>query len=98
MHRRETVRDDWDPGSTCLMKREMAAEPAIPLRPQLLAGRMSTATSEHRIEKRREGLRHLEGRRDRAIGKFVVPRVPYPLGFYSRGLDGRIDDPKELVG
>jgi hypothetical protein len=21
-------------------------------------------------------------------------RVPYPLGFYSRGLDGRIDDPK----
>jgi hypothetical protein len=20
-------------------------------------------------------------------------RVPYPLGFYSRGLDGRIDDP-----
>jgi hypothetical protein len=58
MNRRETVRDDWDPGSTCLMKREMAAEPAI--------------------------------------GKFVVLRVPYPLGFYSRGLDGRIDDPKEL--
>ena len=27
-------------------------------------------------------------------GKFVVLRVPYPLGFYSRGLDGRIDDPK----
>jgi hypothetical protein len=25
---------------------------------------------------------------------FVVLRVPYPLGFYSRGLDGRIDDPK----
>jgi hypothetical protein len=25
-------------------------------------------------------------------GKFVVLRVPYPLGFYSRGLDGRIDD------
>ena len=24
---------------------------------------------------------------------FVVLRVPYPLGFYSRGLDGRIDDP-----
>ena len=21
-------------------------------------------------------------------------RVPYPLGFYSRGLDGRIDDPE----
>ena len=27
-------------------------------------------------------------------GKYVVLRVPYPLGFYSRGLDGRIDDPK----
>lgn len=25
--------------------------------------------------------------------KPVVMRVPYPLGFYSRGLDGRIDDP-----
>ncbi|HJZ97066.1 MAG TPA: carboxypeptidase-like regulatory domain-containing protein [Candidatus Solibacter sp.] len=26
--------------------------------------------------------------------KFVEIRVPYPLGFYSRGMDGRIDDPK----
>jgi hypothetical protein len=26
--------------------------------------------------------------------KFVQMRVPYPMGFYSRGLDGRIDDPK----
>jgi len=26
-------------------------------------------------------------------GKFVVMTVPYPLGFYSRGMDGRIDDP-----
>ncbi|MEX1257162.1 MAG: carboxypeptidase-like regulatory domain-containing protein [Gemmatimonadota bacterium] len=26
-------------------------------------------------------------------GEWVVMRVPYPLGFYSRGLDGRIDDP-----
>ena len=25
--------------------------------------------------------------------QWVVLRVPYPLGFYSRGLDGRIDDP-----
>jgi hypothetical protein len=25
--------------------------------------------------------------------EFVQMRVPYPLGFYSRGLDGRIDDP-----
>ena len=25
--------------------------------------------------------------------EFVHMRVPYPLGFYSRGLDGRIDDP-----
>jgi hypothetical protein len=27
-------------------------------------------------------------------GKFVVMRVPYPIGFYHRGVDGRIDDPK----
>ena len=26
-------------------------------------------------------------------GDWVTMRVPYPLGFYSRGLDGRIDDP-----
>ena len=26
--------------------------------------------------------------------RFVVLRVPYPLGFYQRGLDGRIDDPQ----
>ncbi len=26
-------------------------------------------------------------------GEWVVMRVPYPLGFYSKGLDGRIDDP-----
>ncbi len=25
--------------------------------------------------------------------QFVIMRVPYPLGFYSRGMDGRIDDP-----
>ena len=25
-------------------------------------------------------------------GSFVVLRVPYPLGYYSRGIDGRIDD------
>lgn len=25
--------------------------------------------------------------------KFVVMRVPYPLGFYSRGMEGRIDNP-----
>lgn len=25
--------------------------------------------------------------------QYVTMRVPYPLGFYSRGLDGRIDDP-----
>ena len=24
--------------------------------------------------------------------QFVTMRVPYPLGFYSRGLDGRVDD------
>ena len=27
-------------------------------------------------------------------GKWVNLRVPYPLGFYAKGLDGRIDDPK----
>jgi len=26
-------------------------------------------------------------------GKFVTLRVPYPLGFYAKGLEGRIDDP-----
>jgi len=29
-----------------------------------------------------------------ATGKYTVMRVPYPTGFYSKGLDGRIDDPK----
>ncbi len=28
-----------------------------------------------------------------ADGKWVVLRVPYPLGFYTKWLDGRIDDP-----
>jgi hypothetical protein len=27
-------------------------------------------------------------------GKFVTLRVPYPIGFYAKGLDGRIDDSK----
>jgi hypothetical protein len=31
---------------------------------------------------------------DPSTRRYVVLRVPYPLGFYSRGLDGRIDDPK----
>jgi hypothetical protein len=26
-------------------------------------------------------------------GEFVTIRIPYPLGFYSKGFDGRIDDP-----
>ncbi len=26
-------------------------------------------------------------------GKFVILRVPYPMGFYAKGLDGRVDDP-----
>ena len=26
-------------------------------------------------------------------GKFVTLRVPYPMGFYAKGMDGRIDDP-----
>ena len=28
-----------------------------------------------------------------ATDQWTTLRVPYPLGFYSRGLDGRIDDP-----
>jgi hypothetical protein len=31
---------------------------------------------------------------DPATRQWTTLRVPYPLGFYSRGLDGRIDDPK----
>ncbi|WP_375459422.1 carboxypeptidase regulatory-like domain-containing protein [uncultured Enterovirga sp.] len=27
-------------------------------------------------------------------GQMVMLRVPYPLGFFAKGLDGRIDDPK----
>ena len=27
-------------------------------------------------------------------GQFVSLRLPYPLGFYAKGLEGRIDDPK----
>jgi len=27
-------------------------------------------------------------------GKFVTLRVPYPMGFYAKWMDGRIDDPK----
>jgi hypothetical protein len=30
---------------------------------------------------------------DPDTGKWIKLRVPYPLGFYHRGLDGRIDDP-----
>jgi hypothetical protein len=29
-----------------------------------------------------------------STGQWVVLRVPYPMGFYHRGVDGRIDDPK----
>jgi len=27
-------------------------------------------------------------------GEFVELRVPYPMGFFAKGLEGRIDDPK----
>jgi hypothetical protein len=30
---------------------------------------------------------------DPKTGKWITLRVPYPLGFFTRGLDGRIDDP-----
>ncbi len=26
-------------------------------------------------------------------GKWVVMRVPYPIGYFAKGMDGRIDDP-----
>jgi hypothetical protein len=26
-------------------------------------------------------------------GKMVLMRVPYPMGFYAKGMDARIDDP-----
>jgi len=26
-------------------------------------------------------------------GKFMTLRVPYPTGYYAKGLDGRIDNP-----
>jgi hypothetical protein len=31
---------------------------------------------------------------DRKTNEWVLLRVPYPMGFFTRGLDGRIDDPK----
>jgi hypothetical protein len=27
-------------------------------------------------------------------GKWLTLRVPYPMGFYGKGIDGRIDDPR----
>ena len=27
-------------------------------------------------------------------GKVVQLRVPYPMGFFAKGVDGRVDDPK----
>ena len=27
-------------------------------------------------------------------GKFTILRVPYPMGFFAKGMDGRFDDPK----
>src|ERR1019366_9584347 len=31
---------------------------------------------------------------DPKTSHWIILRVPYPLGFYSRGVDGRIDDSK----
>jgi hypothetical protein len=28
-----------------------------------------------------------------ATEKWTIIRVPYPMGFFTRGMDGRIDDP-----
>jgi hypothetical protein len=27
-------------------------------------------------------------------GKFVIMRIPYPMGFFAKGMDGRFDDPQ----
>jgi len=35
----------------------------------------------------------LDGLHALVKGKFVSLRIPYPLGFYAKGLEGRIDDP-----
>jgi hypothetical protein len=37
---------------------------------------------------------HAEGLLALKDGKFVTMRVPYPLGFYTKWMDGRIDDEK----
>ena len=29
-------------------------------------------------------------------GKFVVLRIPYPMSFFAKGLDARIDDPNAV--
>jgi hypothetical protein len=29
-----------------------------------------------------------------ADGKMISLRIPYPMGFYAKGFDGRIDDPR----
>ena len=34
----------------------------------------------------------MPGSRFPAVGKFVNLRIPYPMGFYAKGMDGRIDD------
>jgi hypothetical protein len=31
---------------------------------------------------------------DPATARFTILRVPYPNGFFAKGMDGRIDDPK----
>ena len=31
---------------------------------------------------------------DKQSGEFTTLRVPYPLGFFAKGMDGRIDDPQ----
>jgi hypothetical protein len=42
----------------------------------------------------RRGRRRDDTPQQRADGKWVVLRVPYPTGFYARWMDGRVDDPK----
>ena len=51
----------------------------------------------HARTRRQHADRHRQ-RRPKALlalkdGKWVVLRVPYPIGFYTKWMDGRIDDP-----
>ena len=47
-----------------------------------------------RVRVNRPLCRQLPDGRATEVAWDAMMRVPYPLGFYAKGLDGRIDDPK----